>query len=771
MGKLVLLSLMHGSFEEGFPVDVNIRDEDSKDVLQIVHGKLAANTNLESKYLNWQIPYRQLVSGRQMLGVSDSELELELELELEGNGAKLIDEIRTAHKELNLAINDWLKFEQEFSRVCREIYIILTDPKEEIRFIVNTNNPVIQKIPFFLWKDFFDHYHRAEAGLYLPVKNRTESNNQDKVKILAIFGAQESLGSQTKIRIDNDWEIIKNHLSQESNADLKRLQEPTLDDLEKCIEKYCPQILFFAGHSYSDDDLNEGLIQINRQDSITIEDIKYGLIKAAKKGLKLAIFNSCDGMAIGRQLQDIGISNIIAMREPVPDEVAHRFLRRFLERFAVGSSINLAVRRGRERLQSLETNYPGVLCLPVIWQNPAEPPLTWEQLGGIITNQNNQNDQNNQNNQNSILWESTIIQTNNIPNNLSEAEPSLIQQTRANKNELEYPIPEILRQRYKIIEPIGEGGFSNTYLASDLDLPGHPNCVVKHFLPKIFDSHILENAKRLFQKEAEVLFRLGEHDRIPRLYSYIEENGQFYLVQEFISGKSLADEFQLKARWSEEDTINLLKELLEILTFVHGNNIIHRDIKPSNIIRRKSDGKLFLIDFGAVKEILTSIDRLEQTTLEQTTMVIGTPFYMPPEQWMGKQGKYSDIYALGILGIQAFTDLSSIRRSYDPESLQQILDELKINSQLKYVLKRMVSFDYKNRFSDAIEALDALASTNIQIIKIPPRNKEINKAKKSFLALLISFFIIVLVIYILQFGKKTEEKNIPIELPVKSSEN
>jgi serine/threonine-protein kinase len=590
---------------------------------------------------------------------------------------------------------------------------------------------------------------------------------------------QINLGTNTRILIDDDWEIINKHLSQESNAELIKLQEPTLYELGNFIEQYCPQILFFAGHSYSDKNLTQGSIKLNRDEYITIEDLKYELIKAAKKGLKLAIFNSCDGMGIGRQLQDIGISNIIAMREPLPDEVAHIFLTRFLERFACGKSINLAVRRGRERLQSLEQKYPGVACLPVIWQNPAEPPLTWEQLGGKVTI-------NNTNDQNSILWVSTVIQKNNTSENLSKTEhisdsqlipntlevsteiytevfteiqkpctsdsSSKTEKAYVNQNisnELKYPIPTILRQRYKIVKPIGEGGFGNTYLAIDLDIPNHPACVVKHLLPKFFDpqtnSNVLETAKRLFKTEAEVLSRLGEHECIPRLYAYFEENGQFYLVQEFILGENLNLEFQSGKKWTEENTINFLQKLLKILAFVHKNDTIHRDIKPSNIMRRESDGKLVLIDFGAVKEALT----LDQNRQSAFTVAIGTPFYMPPEQMMGRPGKYSDVYAVGILGIQAFTGLSYAELVFTTERLQQVLDELKINPKLKYVLNRMVSFDYNNRFPDAIEALEAINSINIKPVNTSTR--KIKLTKKSLLVLFgtIATIIIVAGVYVL----------------------
>lgn len=768
MGKLVLLNLIDGSLEEGFSVGVTIYDEDSRKILNKVHGKLAANSDLENKYLRWQIPYRKLIQNSHS---SRMPIEgIDKESEMENDRTNLIREIYDANKQLNRAVNDWLKREGEFSRVCREIDRTLKNEEEEIRLIVDAKNIELQKIPFFLWEDFFTHYHRAEAGLYLPVKNSIENNKKDKVKILAVFGSKEFIGNDTQVRIDNDWNIIKQHLSTKSNGDLIRLQEPTLDNLGDNIELHCPQILFFAGHSFSDKKSIGGQIKLNQNEYITIGDLKYDLKKAAKKGLKLAIFNSCDGMGIARQLEDIGISNIIVMREPVPDEVAHRFLRRFLERFAFGRSINLAVRRGREKLQRLERKYPGVVCLPVLWQNPAEPPLTWEQLGGINTNNNNQN---------SVIWQNTSIQNfnihetrlntdgiNNNSANISSINSSTrIQETEIHKNSsnterenisvsppsnesnnsrvensnIENFHGNILRNRYKIIKQLGRGGFGATYLAIDMDFPGEQKCVVKHLTPKNTNSNMLDIAKRLFQTEAMSLSKLGEHNCIPRLYSYFEERGEFYLVQEFIDGQELTLEFQSGNQWSEAKTINFLIELLEVLEYVHKANTIHRDIKPSNIIRRNSDSKLVLVDFGAVKKVLTVNEIGESNTLANRTIAIGTPRYMPIEQAQGKPSKSSDIYAVGMLGIQAITGFTMYDIPYEEDNFKRIIQEhnIEINPKLEQVLSKMVSFDYKNRYCDASEALKAI--NNIMEVDIETNNifsTRLNLTKKTITTIL-----------------------------------
>ncbi len=159
----------------------------------------------------------------------------------------------------------------------------------------------------------------------------------------------------------------------------------------------------------------------------------------------------------------------------------------------------------------------------------------------------------------------------------------------------------MLAGHYKIVKELGSGGFGDTYLAQGTHLPGHPFCVVKHLKPQ--EDSCFDVAERLFEKEAETLYRLGNHDQIPRLFAHFQEKGEFYLVQEFVEGHDLSQEIIPSEPWSESKTKKLVAEILMILAVVHENNVIHRDIKPPNIMRRNRDGKFVLIDFGAVKEI------------------------------------------------------------------------------------------------------------------------------------------------------------------------
>ena len=273
-------------------------------------------------------------------------------------------------------------------------------------------------------------------------------------------------------------------------------------------------------------------------------------------------------------------------------------------------------------------------------------------------------------------------------------------------------IGQLLDRRYRIVQVLSSGAFGQTYLSADTRRPGHPQCVVKQLRPPNNNSNTLKTALRLFRQEAEILERLGKHDQIPQLLAYFEDHNQFYLIEEFVSGQPLMKELVPGVPWSEEQVILLIEDILEILVFVHDNQVILRDVNPSNLIRRKSDKKLVLIDFGSVKEVSSRLADGNGQGLR--TIATGTPFYMPIEQFQGHPQYNSDIYAVGMIAIQAITGLeaSDLPKLQDPNlsstgepSWQSYA---KVSAGLTQVIDRMVHPYYSKRYLTVIDVLDDL---------------------------------------------------------------
>ena len=257
-----------------------------------------------------------------------------------------------------------------------------------------------------------------------------------------------------------------------------------------------------------------------------------------------------------------------------------------------------------------------------------------------------------------------------------------------------------LAGRYKLTRILGAGGFGQTYLAIDVQQSDRPSCVVKQLKPASQDANFLTVARRLFETEVKTLKRLGFHQRIPRLLNSFEEESEFYLVQEFVSGQSLEDEIKQAGRLSEAEVIALLEDVLLVLSFIHEHHVVHRDLKPDNLIRR-DNGEIVLIDFGAVKEIRTRLITGEQTGL---TIGIGTQGYTPSEQLSGKPRYSSDIYALGMTAIHALTGRSPTDLPEDFGSLDPSWqDYAEVSPGLAILLGKMTRHYIHQRYTSTEE--------------------------------------------------------------------
>ncbi|MEM9539199.1 MAG: protein kinase [Cyanobacteria bacterium P01_E01_bin.42] len=275
------------------------------------------------------------------------------------------------------------------------------------------------------------------------------------------------------------------------------------------------------------------------------------------------------------------------------------------------------------------------------------------------------------------------------------------------------PIPQnsfrdrLLCGRYRLLEPLGEGGFGYTFLARDEKFPGMPECVVKHLQPYRKTPETLHLARRLFDSEARVLSQLGQHAQIPRLLAHFEEENEFYLVQEYIAGHDLQQELVPDRPLPESTVIVILRDLLEVLAFVHQTKVIHRDIKPANIRRREGDGKLVLIDFGAVKQIEERLDKNGSTG--NLTVGIGTPGYIPSEQAQGKPKFSSDVYGAGIIAIEALTGIDPEKLPEDPDTGELLWRQsCHVSDDFAEIVDRMVRYDFRQRYFSAEEAFGAI---------------------------------------------------------------
>lgn len=265
---------------------------------------------------------------------------------------------------------------------------------------------------------------------------------------------------------------------------------------------------------------------------------------------------------------------------------------------------------------------------------------------------------------------------------------------------------------YEIIGEIDKGSFGEIYQAKDTQNPDRC-CVIKHLIFNHNDTATLNKAIQLFKREVEILLYLtntyqSQEIQIPKLYDDFEENQQFYLVQEFIEGVTIAQELKNRNRFSEDDAIDFLKQTLPILDIIHSHNIIHRDIKPDNLIRRSQDDKIFLIDFGAAKHGVKPEIDIVQT-------VIGTPSYASPELHIGNPRFNSDIYSLGIIAIQALTGLKPANIK-DKTGHVIWTNDIKISEKFVILLEKMVCNNYENRYQTAIEVLDAIKDLNGTLI-------------------------------------------------------
>ncbi|MDV2998735.1 MAG: Serine/threonine-protein kinase B [Chroococcopsis gigantea SAG 12.99] len=267
----------------------------------------------------------------------------------------------------------------------------------------------------------------------------------------------------------------------------------------------------------------------------------------------------------------------------------------------------------------------------------------------------------------------------------------------------------LLHDRYQILGILGKGGFGATFASLDTSLPGKPLCVVKQLRPSTDDPNVFRMARELFEREAETLGKVGVHPQVPRLLDYFEDTNQFYLVQEYVKGHNLHQEVKKNGPFSEAGVKQFLSELLPIIKYIHEQRVIHRDIKPANLIRRQTDSKLVLIDFGAVKNQVNTILANSPSQTALTAFAVGTQGFAPPEQMAMRPVYASDIYALGVTCIYLLTAKSPKDILVDPNTGELMWEQLvHVSAPFAAVMKTMLEVSVRHRYKSAQEVLEAL---------------------------------------------------------------
>ncbi len=377
MTKTILLNLGDGSLTGGLPRITAQLWTAGHPLPQQYISQLPAEPELLALFRNWQLLYNGLCQRFQMLSPSQSVGEIEVLEDAITNISR--PRFAEVSRKLATQLNTWLR-SGTFSTLEQQLRSQLS-PTDNIRIILETEDKWLRRLPWHQW-DFFGAFSKAEMALFSPEFERpqiTQKRPQDNhVSILAVLGDAA----------DIDLTQEQQFLGQLQDATVEFLISPSKSELEAHLQKQQGwDIFFFAGHSDSQVEQESGRLYLNpaiEDGSLSLEELDYSLRCAIANGLQLAIFNSCDGLGLAKVLEQLHIPVTIVMREPVPNKIAQLFLKHFLDIYALQqSSLYLAVRQARLKLQDVEEQFPGASWLPVICQNPAFEAPNWLQLGGI----------------------------------------------------------------------------------------------------------------------------------------------------------------------------------------------------------------------------------------------------------------------------------------------------------------------------------------------------------------------------------------------------
>jgi CHASE2 domain-containing sensor protein len=371
LSRVAILKIGQGSFEQGFAVSLQIREDHGSPIAEL-EGQLPANLEIESLYLCWQQAFRSLTHRDR----SADDWEIDQSLITHRSTREDIEACRQFAKALETSLRTWLKSTSDgWQRIRDRITKELATHPDRIRFVIQAQDPQLWKLPWQTW-DLFHDYPQVGIGYSFPnfeqpdVRDRTAEKSKP-VRILAILGNDNQL----------DLKPDETAIQQLENTDSVFLHQPTAQTLIRQLrDDRGWDIFFFAGHSQSEADT--GRIYLNDRESLEVDQFRNALREAIRKGLQIAIFNSCDGLGFAQRLASLQIPVVICMQERVPDQVAQSFLKEFLIEYSKDQDLYTAVRRSQDRLEEFQ-DLPSATWLPILYQNPAEVPPSWRSLRGI----------------------------------------------------------------------------------------------------------------------------------------------------------------------------------------------------------------------------------------------------------------------------------------------------------------------------------------------------------------------------------------------------
>ncbi len=282
----------------------------------------------------------------------------------------------------------------------------------------------------------------------------------------------------------------------------------------------------------------------------------------------------------------------------------------------------------------------------------------------------------------------------------------------------------LFRNRFEIIRKIGSGGYGTVYLARDYAVLRGGLCVIKQIRyeatarktdsekilaainPTLVETRIKAKNQRRFRKEARIMARLGRHHQLPCLLDHFSQNGLFYLVQEYIPGETLKQEFNKTGPKTEAEVAAFLREMIPVVRYLHARNLLHLDIKPTNLMRRSRDQKVVLVDFGAVRRY----SKDDSMVLRGCAATIG---YAPAEQLSGHPTPASDLYAIGVTCLYLLTGFSpmDLAASAKGQDLRW-QDTIQVSAAFHQILERLLAPSAENRFQSVNELENAMNHSN-----------------------------------------------------------